>query len=343
MNFTQRIFLLFCFVSGCCVSQCSAQVVRLQIGEDKGTAVCIGECENGSRLFVTAKHNFKDYNGEAHVRFRGGLYRVTEINSSDLDDVASFECIAPVAAMPIFAGDLPSGSEVKLVGYGPEYQGQLNGNAVRFGRLSDEETITQTSHQVVPGDSGGAVAYQYQTIGLISGFVTDCPSQTVFVSARKIHRCVSRIYTVRCPPGGCPIYLRPSVRQPILGIGIPIGPPQLVTEAVPVPRPPQIYDPRPTPDPEFSPGPRGPAGPQGPPGRDGESVSREHVEAVVNAWLSANAEQLRPDLSAIEKRLTAVEQRPFRIILSSDGKIVDDETYPAGDPVVLDLQRLRGK
>jgi hypothetical protein len=36
-----------------------------------------------------------------------------------------------------------------------------------------------------------------------------------------------------------------------------------------------------------------------------------------------------------------LEQRPFRIILSSDGKIVDDETYPAGSPVVLDLKRLR--
>jgi hypothetical protein len=100
-------------------------------------------------------------------------------------------------------------------------------------------------------------------------------------------------------------------------------------------------------------GPPGPAGPQGPPGRDGRSVTQAEVESIVNAWLDANRDQLRgpqgppgpagssASTAALETRLTSLEQRPFRIILSSDGKIVDDETYPAGSPVVLDLKRLR--
>jgi len=66
-------------------------------------------------------------------------------------------------------------------------------------------------------------------------------------------------------------------------------------------------------------GAQGPQGPTGPAGPAGGSAST----------------------AALETRLTSLEQRPFRIILSSDGKIVDDETYPAGSPVVLDLKRLR--
>jgi hypothetical protein len=98
---------------------------------------------------------------------------------------------------------------------------------------------------------------------------------------------------------------------------------------------------------------QGPPGPAGPPGRDGRSVTQSEVESIVNAWLDANRESLRGpagpqgpagsgvSVTQFESRLTTLEQRPFRIILSSDGKIVDDETYPPGSPVVLDLRRLK--
>lgn len=73
-------------------------------------------------------------------------------------------------------------------------------------------------------------------------------------------------------------------------------------------------------------------------------MNQVQVEAVVNAWLDANIDQLRQpasDLTSVESRLKAVEERKFRIVISSDGKIIDDETYAAGEPVVLDLKRLR--
>jgi hypothetical protein len=68
------------------------------------------------------------------------------------------------------------------------------------------------------------------------------------------------------------------------------------------------------------------------------------VESVVNAWLDSNIDQLRQppvDLTSVESRLKVLEERKFRIILSSNGKVVDDETYEPGEPVVLDLKRLR--
>ena len=136
---------------------------------------------------------------------------------------------------------------------------------------------------------------------------------------------------------------------------MPAGPPQRVQVAEPVPRVfvPEDQPTRPVPD-QISV--QGPPGPQGPPGRDGRSVTQAEVESIVNAWLDANRDQLRGpagpqgppgpsggsvSTAALETRLTSLEQRPFRIILSSDGKIVDDETYKPGEPVVLDLKRLR--
>jgi len=136
---------------------------------------------------------------------------------------------------------------------------------------------------------------------------------------------------------------------------MPAGPPQRVQVAEPVPRVfvPEDQPTRPVPD-QISV--QGPPGPQGPPGRDGRSVTQAEVESVVNAWLDANRDQLRgpagpqgppgpsggsASTAALETRLTTLENRPFRIILSSDGKIIDQEEYPAGSPVVLDLKRLR--
>lgn len=94
-------------------------------------------------------------------------------------------------------------------------------------------------------------------------------------------------------------------------------------------------------------------GREGPPGR---SVKKEEIEATIVAWLDSNREQLRgesgpagrdgesadpSEIAAINQKLNELATRPFRIVISSDGKILDDETYAPGEPVVLDLKRLR--
>lgn len=341
MTRIERMVLLLAFLSGCCAGQCSAQVARLELADGgKASAVCIGESEPSTALWVTAGHNFRKCS-QATVIWKGQRYPIENLVVAQDADLAHFQCVAPAEAMPLYAGDpVPQGTLVDVAGYGLEYFGRETGAKVREARLESLDTLEQISEQVVPGDSGGIVAHNRRTFGIINGFETESPRRTVWTPAAKIHECLSRVYDVQCPPGGCPIYIRRGVRQPM--IGIPVGPPQLVTEISPTP--PQKYVPVPTPDPISSRGITGPQGPQGPPGpagRDGRDVSKEHVESVVNAWLSANMSQLQPDLTTIEQRITALEQRPFRIILANDGKIVDDETYPAGEPVVLDLKRIR--
>jgi hypothetical protein len=83
------------------------------------------------------------------------------------------------------------------------------------------------------------------------------------------------------------------------------------------------------------------------------SITQQQVEATVNAWLDSNIDLLRgpqgepgrdgasADNGEFEARLSTLEKRPFRMILSSEGKVIDDEIYPPGSPVVLDLKRLR--
>lgn len=132
----------------------------------------------------------------------------------------------------------------------------------------------------------------------------------------------------------------------MIGIGIPVGPPQVIGVAEPAPRRyvPEGSRPSVPAQPSVTQGPagpQGPPGPAGPPGRDGQDVSREHVEAVINAWLEANVDRMQPDITALESRLDTLERRSTRVILSEAGKVIDDETYAAGEPIVLDIRRLK--
>ena len=198
-----------------------------------------------------------------------------------------------------------------------------------------------------------------------------CRFKTVslYTPAKRFTKWLTAQY---CPNGQCPIQIRPQVIQPFGPLGFPRGPARVIGIAEPVP---QQYVPAnpnqqpqtqpeqltPAPDPISAvgvPGPRGPIGPAGPAGKDGEpgrSVRQEEVEATVNAWLDSNIDRIRgpagppgrdgvdssADVSELNTRLTNLERRPFRMILSSDGKIVDDETYEPGQPIVLDLKRIR--
>jgi len=83
----------------------------------------------------------------------------------------------------------------------------------------------------------------------------------------------------------------------MIGIGLPIGPPQIVHEALPVQRPDTIYVPQQQPQqqpqqtqPQVTQGPKGDKGDKGDPGM---SITREQIEATVSAWLDSNREALR--------------------------------------------------
>jgi hypothetical protein len=46
------------------------------------------------------------------------------------------------------------------------------------------------------------------------------------------------------------------------------------------------------------------------------------------------------ELSAIQERLRSLEQQERRVLLVEDGNILDDESYAADQPIILDLKRI---
>jgi hypothetical protein len=338
----------------------SAQVVRLKVTGGgmlgQGTAFCIGATEDGGAVFLTARHNFRE-STKAEVRINGRWIKIRSVNKSKRHDVASFETDVPCHALRLAASPA-IGATVEIPGFGPEYNGR---QASHFrGVLETTHVAGENGLHPIPGDSGAPVVQNgSEVIGVVYGY--DSPQTetayrndyaeqrlpTRYEGLNEIRECLEQCYQ-QCPPGGCRIWIRNEYRQPVGPLGFARGPVQRVPVAELVPRvwvpedsvqqqqPPEVVQ-----------------GPPGPPGRDGRSVSREEVESVVNAWLEANRESLvgpqgppgpagsTANLTQIEGRLTTLENRPFRIILSSDGKVVDDETYRPGEPVVLDLKRLR--
>lgn len=301
VRFAQTIL---CIVLAC--DSASAQISRLHVrGPDfvgRATAVCIGRTDSGNAVYLTARHNFEGATSGA-VAVNGEWHRITTVNESQMDDVASFEvAVSPERWKPLAESE-QVGGECWVAGYGPEYTG--SGLAESFhGVLLDGEIRGDNGLHPVVGDSGGPVLQSGRVVGIVSGYVRTMARSdyaergypTVYCNLRAVRRCLQQCYQYRgCPPGGCPIYLRPQIQQPMIGIGIPVGPPKVVGVATPLPPQPL----RPVPDPAFITGPAGPAGPRGPAGPPGErgepgrSVTREEISVIVSAWLDANRDALR--------------------------------------------------
>jgi hypothetical protein len=358
--------LMTCFFFGLLAGLASAQVVRLTVsGEEDGTpfvgyatACCIGHTEHGAAVFLTARHNFRDAD-RGRVQIRGQWRKIARVNEHPTADVASFE-VDDSSDCPVIelAATEQIGKAVCIPGFGPEYQGQ---RASEFCGVLQKKLIRGFNGlHPVKGDSGSPAIQDGKIVAVVVGHElysqtrsrsdnAEAQLGTVYVPLETVRECLNRVYN-SCPPGGCKIWIRREVRQPVGFLGLPYGPPHVVGVAEPVPQayvPEQSQPLTPRPDPISLQGPQGPAGP---PGRDGRSVTQSEVEAIVNAWLDANRESLRgpqgppggsADLSQMESRLTQLENRPFRIILSANGKIVDDETYAAGQPVVLNVTKIK--
>lgn len=288
------LFGLFVLLA-CSVSP--AQVVRLEVVSDeglpgKGSAFCVGATPDGNSVFVTAGHNFKKAT-KARVFHERQWYSVRSVNNYSGHDVSSFEVKMKCKSMR-FASRGKRGSRVRLLGYGREANGYYTGGSEVDGVLLGGGSIVCNGQGAVPGDSGGPVIDSNDNVtGVIVGYDELKPEVSVYVGLRDIYECLTQVYQCPaeaqygCPPGGCPIYVRPQVQQPMIGIGIPTGPPRVVGIAEPSPR---RYIPEETPDVEYR------EGSQGPPGRDGKdgrSVTQPEVEAAVAAWLDSNADRLR--------------------------------------------------
>jgi hypothetical protein len=287
------------------------------------------------------------------------------------EDLAVLELPARLDVTPL--GDAtPIGQQVTVQGYGPRLND--SGEPFAFRAMIDEETKLRgiNGEHVIPGDSGGPMLFDTESGPALVGVVIEhegsspasyrtqfaaMRARSGFVPAETIVSFVQAQYG-GCPGGVCPIRIRPQIQQPMIGIGLPLGPPRIVETIERIPQAHVIQSPQRNPLPQTVAPQRDCVGIPGPPGRDGRSVTKAEVEAAVNAWLDANREQLRgpagppgrdghagssADVSQLERRLSAVESRPFRMVLTSDGTILDDETYAPGEPVVLNLKRLRNR
>lgn len=367
-----RAFLLIFAILYACAAAAWAQVVEIETWDQAtpqtsglGSAVCIGsDSESGDRIFATARHNFAD-SSAASVILDGQRYPVTRVRAAIDDDLMLFWCQAPAAEMPVRSDPVPVGSTVEIVGFGPKSQGKSTRISVRQARINGVEMQTgeliAAGEPVIRGDSGGAVVYDGELVGIVNAFVINPRSETMFTPASRVISLAQY-----CPGGQCrPIVIRRQMQQPMMGIGIPIGPPRSVPIAVPLPKPETVYVPRPTPDPiSYQPTDsqiaaavnawmirnsgqlRGPKGDTGQPGQRGSGLDKTHIESTIITWLEANRDAIvggpPVDLAAIESRISELEKRKLRVILSENSRILKEQVYGPNEPIVLDLKRIRG-
>ena len=101
---------------------------------------------------------------------------------------------------------------------------------------------------------------------------------------------------------------------------------------------------------------QGPAGPQGPPGKDAE-ITAEQIAAIVMAISSqikadpamrgekgekGDPGEVTPEMLAQIKAEVLASLPPTTVVLAdgATGKIIDQETYQPGEPIVLDVQNI---
>lgn len=375
-------YLLISLLALC--NTAAAQVVQLEVftgpeqSKGKASAFYVGKTDDGMRVFVTAAHVFDGGFVKGDVLLSGEKYPISEPTINDEGkDVAVFETEANPSKGMLVVETCAEGDEIEMPGYGPMAHGRSKTIEVRRGVWKADQRVRLYSSLIISGDSGCPAIGPKGVVGVVVGYDRDNPAMIEIVHSKHIIRTINRRYSAtQCGPNGCPIYIRPRIQQPMIGFGLPVGPPRVIHEAVPVPRPPQVYvpqetydaparpqEPEPKPDtqgyigPKGERGERGERGPQGPPGKDGLSVTQEQVEAVVNAWLDANVGVIKgpkgdkgdagpvANIEQLEKRVTAAEQKKFRILITNGKKVIDDESYVLSNmeesPVILDVNRLR--
>jgi len=315
------IALAVIIASACEETRAQSYRLKIYAGDKIGraTAVCVGATDDGHSMFVTARHNFDD--ADSAVVFGDGWeVKVRDVWRHKAEDVAAFLTDRRDFAW-IDLDDPVTGETVSISGFGPEYQNQRESTLFRGVMREDTVHGIDGTHPI-PGDSGGAVWVETQSgkrllVGLVSGYSPACDVrsrrdraaerlETIIVKSRFVKQCLQYRYQYSCPPGGCPIYIRPQVQQPMLGVGIPVGPPRVVGVAEPAPVVAQ-----PSPQPDLAPmvrryvqdwlnanrdelrGDPGPAGQDGKPGNPGRAIDKAMAEDIITSWLDANAEQLK--------------------------------------------------
>ena len=277
------------------------------------TCFPVGAIEEGGTLLVGAAHTLEGAD-RAQVQIGGKWHAVRRIWTADTADLAAIEIDAKTdAALPL--GESSVGLTVELLGYGSEYGG---GKAESLrGRLIESDTMLgKNGWHAIHGDSGGpAIDLAGRVVGVCSevhwiksktGSRSDYAGQdaeTKLVPVEDVKAFLAQYYQQSCGPDGCTIWMGGGVQS--------VRPRPAISRPAPV-------------QPVASP-------------VNTESIVRDEVRK----WLDANATALRgKDGRDGKDGISAVQ--PLRVILSRDGKIIDDETLQPGDPLILDVRQLGG-
>lgn len=288
-----------------------------QIFTSWSTCFPVGSIKEGGTLLVGAAHTLEGAD-RAQVKIGEKWCSVLRVRTHETADLMAIE-IAEDIAVELPLGESSDGLTVDLLGYGSEYNGgkaePLRGRLVQSGVM-----IGNNGWHAIHGDSGGpAVDLAGRVVGVCSevrwiktASRSDYAAQnaeTRLVPVEDVRAFLTQYYTQQCGPNGCTIWMGGGVQgyrpQPVVTRPAPVQP---VTPAI-----------------------------------NTESIVRDEVRK----WLDANATAIKGKDGVAGKdgrdgKDGTSTVLPLRVILSRDGKIIDDETLQPGDPLILDVRQLGG-
>jgi len=257
---------------------------------------------------VGAAHTLDDAD-RAQVRIGETWCPVTRIRTSATADLVAIEIAAEtVAELPL--GESSIGLTVDLLGYGTEYNGgkaePLRGRLIQRGVM-----IGNDGWHAIQGDSGGPA------VDLAGRVVGVCSEVRWIRTAKRSDLAAQNAETRLVPVEDVQAFLTQYYQQSCGPNGCTIW----MGGGV------QRYRPQPV---ITRPAPAQPS--------DASANTESIVRDEVRKWLDANAAALRGK----DGKDGVSSVQPLRVILSRDGKIIDDETLQPGDPLILDVRQLGG-
>ncbi len=297
------VLLLLC-------SPAPAQVLRLAVkgtqstGTDFtgwGTCFSVGVTEENKSVLLTARHNLDDAK-QYRVYCNKKWYTPSNVQQSEIYDVASMEIDCVVPCYNLTAPKV--GSSVTIFGYGPEYHGR---KAVGFtGKIIDDQNVRGSNGlHSISGDSGGPAVVGKDCFGMVVSHEAPTAYRSDYASMQLTTQIVS---SQRIESHLCQYYSR-GICGPS---GCTVWTPRNVRPVRPQPSVPAA------------------------------TVSSQAIQNAVNSWLTANADKLRgkDGKNGVDGADGTTTIQPLKVILTRDGKIVDQEVIQPGQPLILDVRSL---
>lgn len=354
--------------------------VRVKESSGAGSGICVATTTNHCVVLTNhhvvgmSRSVVIDWPGGAKAR--GNVVGVLNHNFEDLALIHVPNPDPNWVGLPIATREPPVGERLEMVGFGgPQYGRKRSFFGRRVGSQGYEsrKAPLQIDAATISGDSGSGILWQGHIVGVNWG---GFGSPTRYRGVELIHPACSGVSPTKlshwiktqCGPWGCqPIFSDPCGPGGGNGGGGFYNPPSQSPVDVQPSQPPtqpggcgcngncdckirliqdvdlekikadivaaviaKIPDPIP-----------GPAGPQGPAGLPA-SISQADIDAIV-ATVLARTPQPTLDVDRITNAVMArMPQRSQRVLLvdGKSGKVLDDETYKDGEPIVIDFQRV---